>query len=149
MGEAKLVFLSFETKYLTPTIRQHIKLKLLKSYIQYKKLTTLCLKNTKTTAILQNIANFPSKFKLFVFCLSFTYSLKIFRPNTTFFKSFHLTYGPNLTLSISTQNSEKLNQIGFHPPLTYHSSLLIVQWLKYGGARTWEMRNHKRDIPPT
>ena len=69
MGEAKLVLLSFETKYLTPKIRPHIKLKLLKSYIQYKKLATLCLKNTKTTAILKNIANFSLKVKLFVFYL--------------------------------------------------------------------------------
>ena len=34
-----------------------------------------------------------------------------------------------VTFSISTQNSEKLNQIGFNfpPPLTCRSSLLIVQ----------------------
>ena len=41
MGEAKLVFLSFETKYLTPKIGPYIKLKLLKSYIKYKKFRTL------------------------------------------------------------------------------------------------------------
>ena len=33
MGEAKLVFLSFETKYSTPKMGSYIKLKLLKSYI--------------------------------------------------------------------------------------------------------------------
>ena len=66
MAEAKLAFLSFETKYLTPKIGPYIKLKLLKSYISYKK---KCLKNTKTTAISKNTANFPSKFKVFVFHL--------------------------------------------------------------------------------
>ena len=73
MAEAKLVFLSFETKYVTPKIGPYIKLKLLKSYIKYKKFKTLdkkkCLKNTKTTAILKSTANFPSKFKVFVFHL--------------------------------------------------------------------------------
>ena len=58
MGESKLVFLSFETKYFAAKIGPSIKLKLLKKY-----------KNTKTTAILQNIANFPSQFKVFVFDL--------------------------------------------------------------------------------
>ena len=33
MAEAKLVFLSFETKYLTPKVGPYIKLKLVKSYI--------------------------------------------------------------------------------------------------------------------
>ena len=33
MGEAKLVFLSFKTKYLTPKIGQYIKLKPLKNFI--------------------------------------------------------------------------------------------------------------------
>ena len=41
MVEAKLVFLSFETKYLTLKIGPYIKLKLLKSYISYKKFKTL------------------------------------------------------------------------------------------------------------
>ena len=73
MAEAKLVFLSFETKYLTPKIGPYIKLKLVKGYILYKnsRLETKkkCLKNTKTTAIFTNTANFPSKFKVFVFHL--------------------------------------------------------------------------------
>ena len=43
-------------------------------------------------------------------------------------------------LSISTQNSQKLNQIGFNPPppsspLTYHATLLIVQCCNLGSQK--------------
>ena len=70
-----------------------------------------CLKNTKTTAILQNTANF----KLFFFCLK----SRNFYTKYNFLIAFIWYAAQFLTFSISTKNSEKLNQIGFNFPLTY------------------------------
>ena len=65
MAEAKLVCLSFETKYLTPKIGPYIKLKLLKSYIQYKKFKTLdkkeMPKNSENNCNLEKYYKFPFK----------------------------------------------------------------------------------------
>ena len=73
MGEAKFIFLRFETKDETPKIGPYITLKLLQSYIQFKKFKTLdkkeMPKKTKTNAILKTTANFPSNVKVFVFHL--------------------------------------------------------------------------------
>ena len=73
MAEAKLVFLSFETKYLTPKIGSYIKLKLLKSYISYKKFKTWDKKEMpkkyENNRNFEKYGKFPSKFKVFVFHL--------------------------------------------------------------------------------
>ena len=116
MAEAKLVFLSFETKYVTRKIGPYIKLKLLKSYIYYKKFKTWDKKKMpkkyETTAILKNTANFPSKFKVFVFHLK----PQNFYTNYNFLIPFIWYTAHFVTFSISTKNSEKLNQIGFNFP---------------------------------
>ena len=69
MGEAKLVFLSFETKYLTPKIGLYIKSKLLKSYIKYIKFKTL--NKDKMPKKYENKCNFE-KYLQSLRCLFFT-----------------------------------------------------------------------------
>ena len=81
-----------------------------------------------TTAILQNTVNFHSNFKLFFLCLM----SRNFHTKYNFLIAFEIRSN-FLTLSISTKNLEKLNQIGFNLPLTYRSSLLIVQWTRMHG----------------
>ena len=70
MAEAKLVFLSFETKFLTPKIRPYIKLKLLKIAFNIKNSQTLDKKEMpkkyENNCNFEKYGKFPSKFKGFV-----------------------------------------------------------------------------------
>ena len=86
-GWSQVSFSEFwdEIKHVTSKIGTYIKLKPLKSYMQYKKLKTLgkkkCLKNTKTSAIsLQNTAIYFQTWT----CLSLAQSLEILTSNQTF-----------------------------------------------------------------